>query len=284
MRLGRVVWCCLLAVCGLGTTYAQGARKTAEASMVVTGAIEVNPDGRVHAYTIDQQEKVPAEVMAVIGRDIPRWNFKLSQAFREVVKAKMSLLIVDKPIGDGKYTIVVSGASFGGSPEETGESVKPKAHSAPPVYPELAINARVSGTVYVLLRVSRDGKVDESAAEQVNLDQYGSQSQMNQLRKLLADASLKAAKQWAFDLPTNGKEVDAPYWLVRIPVNFHLYEEGQPKEEPAYGTWHIYIPGPRQTPDWASPVLLSEAPDAMRGSEPHTGNAMLQLQPSPSGI
>ncbi|WP_201313825.1 energy transducer TonB [Dyella sp. EPa41] len=248
--------------------------------MVVTGAVEVNPDGRVHAYTIDQQDKVPADVMAVIGKDIPRWDFKSPGG---VVKATMSLLIVNKPIGDGKYAIAVSGVSFGGYPDETGESVKRKAADVQPIYPEAAINARVSGTVYVLLRVSRDGTVDESVAEQVNLDQYGSQSQMNQLRKMLADASLKAAKHWTFDLPTRGKEVADPYWLIRIPVNFRLYGAGHPKEEPAYGTWHVYIPGPRQTPSWTSQILLSEAPDAMRGSEPHTGNPMLQLQTSPSG-
>jgi hypothetical protein len=113
-------------------------------------------------------------------------------------------------------------------------------------------------------------------AEQVNLDQYGTANEMRLYRKLLADASLLAAKEWTFNPPTHGKSVDDPYWQVRVPVQFNLAAFGErPKEN--YGRWHGYIPGPRQTPPWISQTLLSEAPDAMPDDSLHAGNATLRL-------
>lgn len=277
MKLGRVAWCCLLAVCSLGVAHAQNMRKTAEASMVLTGTVEVNPDGSLHAYTIDQQDKVPADVLSAIAKSSPRWTFTFSAPVTDVFKTKASMLVVNRPIGDGKYAVVVSGLSLGDDQSQTGEVTTYKTTNPQPAYPELAINARVTGTVFLLLRIGRDGAVEEAVTEQVNLEQYGSQSEMNQLRKLLAQASLKAVKQWTFQTPMRGVAVDDPYWQVRIPVTFNLYVEGEPVKTPGYGTWHVYIPGPRQTPPWVNPALLSEAPDAMPGQGVHSGNAMLRL-------
>lgn len=282
MKSKSAVWFCLLLGSALGTGHAWGAasaesvRKSAEASMLVTGTVEINPDGSLHGFDLDQPEKLPAPVIDVINKSLPHWSFKLSAPTTEVVRSKMSLRILAKPMGDGKYGINVAGASFGDDNGQSDEYVRFKSR-AQPHYPTLAVDARVSGTVYLLLRIGRDGTVQEAIAEQVNLDQYGTKNEMTEFRKVLARASLAAAKEWTYNLPARGQAINDPYWVVRVPVNFHLNEAGKPIKEHVYGAWDAYIPGPRQSAPWVSQKLLSEAPDAMSDNGLHTGDASLQL-------
>lgn len=282
MTSRNAAWFCLLLGSALaagnawGGATAESVRKSAEASMLVTGTVEINPDGSLHGFSLDQPEKLPAPVVDVIGKNIPRWSFKLSAATTEVVKSKMSLRILAKPMGDGKYSINLAGASFGDDNNQSDEFVRFKSRQQPH-YPRPAVDARVSGTVYLLLRIGRDGTVQEAIAEQVNLDQYGTNKEMIEFRKVLASASLAAAKDWTYNLPSRGQAINDPYWVVRVPVNFHLNEAGKPIKEHVYGAWDAYIPGPRQSAPWVSQTLLSEAPDAMSDNGLHTGNASLQL-------
>ncbi|WP_130619211.1 energy transducer TonB [Dyella amyloliquefaciens] len=276
MKLGSWMGCCLLSLAALGAAHAQSVRKTAEASMVLTGTVDVNPDGSLHGYTIDKRELVPSDVAAIVDKNVSRWTFKLSSPTTEVIHTKMSLLVLAKPMGDDKYSVTVSGSSFGENDGSNGESVSYKSHKPNPTYPKAAVSARVSGTAFLLLRIGRDGTVEEAVAEQVNLDQYGTANEMRQYRKMLADASLLAARQWTYNVPTHGKSVNDPYWQVRVPVSFNLLPFGErPKE--TYGRWHGYIPGPRETPPWISQTLLGEAPDAMPDDGLHAGNSALRL-------
>ena len=208
------------------TANAQAVRKTAEASMLVTGSIELNPDGSLHGYTLDQSEKLPPPVVDIVGKSIPTWQFKLSGTTHELVKTDMSLRVVAKPVGDGKYNVAVEGASFG-HPGASAESVTYKDRKAPR-YPQLAIDSHVSGTVYLLMRVDRNGNVQDAIAEQVNLEQYSTPLEMEKFRKALASASLDAAKKWTFNPPVTGTTVNDPYWVVRVPVNFNLNVNNRP--------------------------------------------------------
>ena len=277
MKLRAVVWCIALLACTAATAGAEDVRKTAEASMLVTGTVEVNPDGSLHGYTIDQQDKLPGSVVEVIGKTVPNWHFKLSGATADVVRSRASLRLRASPAGDGNYHVTVVGASFGEDNHQGGETVSFKSRAPAPRYPQVAINSRVSGTVYLLVRIGRDGTVQDAFAEQVNLEQYARMSEMNMFRKALADASIQAARQWTYNLPTRGKSVDDPYWVVRVPVQYNLHEIGKPDKERPYGSWRGYIPGPRQHAPWVSQTLLSEAPDAIPDDGLHTGNAALQL-------
>ena len=139
-----------------------------------------------------------------------------------------------------------------------------------------AISARVGGTVYVLVRIGRDGTVQEAIAEQVNLDSYGSEAQMKHYRKLLSDSALEAAGHWTYNQPRTGPNVDDPYWTARIPVTFYLVGPWAPSAK-HYGQWETYLPGPRQTPPWTGKALANESPDAMSGDELRTGDPRLQL-------
>lgn len=280
MKHRAILWLGACLIAG-AVVAAPDIRKTAEAGMLVTGRIEVNPDGTLHDYALDQPEKLPPVVTDVVDKTIKRWGFTLSGPATEVVTAKMSLRVVAKPVGEGNMRVSVAGASFssgGDGATHVASDVR-----KPPHYPESLIRARVSGTAYLLLRIGRDGSVQEAIAEQVNLDQYDTPAAMERYRKALADASLAAARDWTFRAPTAGKEVDDPYWVVRVPVNFDLHEIGTPYNRHPYGSWEAYMPGPRNTPPWISKTLANEAPDAVPDGAVGAGDARLRLATPLSG-
>lgn len=239
----------LLCVLLSGTALASSldaVRERVQSSMLLTGKIVVAPDGSVRSYAIDQAEKLPPAVIGLIDRNVSKWKFEptLLDGNPVAAQAKMSLRIVATPAGKESYSVSISGASFGqGTP---GESISAKQQRAPR-YPELAVHAHVPGTVYLVIRVGRQGQVEDVVAEQVNLGAIGSDRQMKEFRQLLADAAVRAARHWTFNLPTKGKYVDAPYYLARVPINFNLTRLSQSRE---YGQWQSYVPGPRQPVPW----------------------------------
>jgi hypothetical protein len=240
--------CCGLFSCAVLAAGLAAVRKLVQASMLVTGSIIVAPDGSVRSYTIDRAEKLPAVVVGLIGKNVPNWKFEPSALDGRPVAAKatMGLRVVAKPVGDGNYSISIGGVQFGQGASDESISYK---HREAPSYPIWAAQARVSGTVYLLLRVGRQGQVEDALAEQVNLGVTASDASMERWRHVLANAALNAARRWTFNTPTSGKHVGDDYWVARVPVNFSLRESGQPFRD-AYGQWKAYVPGPRQPVPW----------------------------------
>lgn len=223
-------------------------RKTAEATMLVTGWIEVAPDGGVYNYTLDRPEKIPPAVVDLVKKSVPGWKFHFAEHVDAIQRAKMNLRIVAKPIDDQHDALQITSASFGDANVDATEHVTYKDRRPPP-YPQEAIQARVDGTVFLLMRVNRQGQVQDVAVEQVNLGEYGREAEMRHFRNVLGDAALKAAKKWTYNLPTTGKHVLDPYWDVRVPVNFNLHPASMIRED-TYGKWEPYIPGPREVIPW----------------------------------
>lgn len=225
-------------------------REQAEASMVVTGTIDIAPDGGVAGYVLDKPEALPDSVPALAAKVLPRWRFKpvLVDGKPVRARAKMSLRYVAKRQQDDKYRVSILGASFGAGDDKPGEQVA-AGTMTPPDYPSSAQRAGITGTAYVVLRVGRDGKVAEAVVERVNLTVAGSERVMERGRKLLGDASLAALRRWTFSVPESGPAAAKPSWDVRVPVTFRL---GGPKSA-AYGEWEAYIPGPYQAVPWLPP-------------------------------
>lgn len=236
-------------------------RKTAEATMLVTGSIEVAPDGGVYNYTIDHSEWVPPSVIDLIKKSVPGWKFHFSEHVSAIQRARMNLRIVAKPIDSEHNAIVISGATFGDGNANATDHITYKDRQ-PPKYPREAIDERVNGTVFLLVRVGRQGQVQDVAVEQVNLGVYGRESQMHHFRTVLGNAALEAARNWAFNLPTTGKHVIDPYWDVRVPVNFDLRPAGLPLED-VYGKWEPYIPGPHESIPWQQSNPQQSSSDAI---------------------
>jgi len=261
-RLLLGLFCVLLSSAVLATAD-EDVAKRAEASMLVTGSIVVAPDGSVQSYAVDHPEKLPSGVVAVIDRTVPTWKFDPVVIGGKVVvaKATMSLRIVARQIGKGNFAVSVGSTSFGNDVPGENPSYRTQ---APIKYPSAAVRDHAAGTVYLLIKINRQGRVEDAAAEQVNLSVIGSDGAMQRWREVLAKAALTGARKWTFNLPTTGKRVADPYWIARIPVIFNLDGEyGHPRSE-GYGQWQGYVPGPQQMIPWLdNSRLAAGSVDAM---------------------
>ena len=265
----------LLLLCGslAGTALADGARTATapvEASMLVTGTIVVAPDGSVSSYAVDHPEKLPSGVLQVIGNTVPQWKFRpiLRDGQPVNAKAKMSLRIVARKMGGQNFAVNVRAASFGqDAPSERVTERK----LVKPIYPREAVLSGVSGTVYVVLKVDRDGHVEAADVWQVDLNMIDSDAAMRRWRQMLAKASLNAARRWTFNPPTAGGQASDQHWVVGVPVNFKL--RGLPdSRQVAYGQWQGYVPGPHELIPW-----LNQAQVAASGVDTIPAGGVLQL-------
>lgn len=245
--------CLLLLAIGTGAR-ADDLGKHFKASMVVTGAITINPDGSVNSYALDQQDKLPEGVIAVMRATLPNWKFQPVLADGKPVMAKsgMSVRVVATPVDDGHATVQVSGAQFGmdtakakQSPQCANGACLTSNTKKAPQYPIGAIREGVSGIVYLVQEIGRDGRVERQAVKQVDLRNRGNAAKARRLSKMLSDASLEAARSWTYNIPTTGVEAGRDHWIVTTPINYTLGGVY------AYGQWDPYIPGEVQDVPWA---------------------------------
>lgn len=239
-------------------------RKTAESSVLVSGYIVVETDGRTGGVELYRPEALPAEIAGFVTDAARAWKFKPVEQDGKVVRvrAPMIVRVVAKKSDGGAYMAEIRSASFGDQRDGAstdGRTVK-AASMPPPKYPRSALEKGVTGTVFVAARVDREGKVVDVIAEQTNLRVTASASDMRKFRTLLENSALAAAKDWRFRPPTVGESAQEQAWSVRIPV---AYSFGPPSED-TYGRWETYIPGPRSPILWESRVdLLAGGADAV---------------------
>jgi hypothetical protein len=222
--------------------------KQAEASMVVLGSITVAPDGSVASYQLDHATELPPAVTGLLQQSIPGWQFEPVKRDGQAVyvKSRMSLRVVLHPLDDKRYKLYLAGAHF--NPD-----AKPLKDNGPrrvqPHYPGQAVRARVSGTVYLVLKIDPQGHVVDAMAEQVNLRVAGDEHQMEHFRGLLANSALEAARTWVFDPQLLGGGTEDHY--AAMPVGYWLSTtQGVSSRPDAPGHWDIYVPGPRQAVPW----------------------------------
>ncbi|TAN04196.1 MAG: energy transducer TonB [Rhodanobacteraceae bacterium] len=262
----RVAWswlaCLLLPILSSAHGGVDAAKRSVEASMLVTGEIAVNPDGSVYVYSLDQRDKLPAPVVKLIDGALPHWKFTPVEVDGKPVlaKASMSLRIVAKQIDADHAAIRVKSAAFG---TQTAQSEKTSecANSAcltylerrPPIYPSNLVNDLVSGTVYLAVEVDRQGKVSQVAVEQVDLRRIADGADLDRWRRELGLVSMKAARDWTFQVPTSGLEAGKDHWVVTVPINYSIGIPGERKAigAPGYGQWDVYVPGPVHSIPWA---------------------------------
>ncbi|MGN7832827.1 energy transducer TonB [Pseudoxanthomonas sp. 22568] len=266
--MGR--WLAIALLLGIACTAVAGikeVRAQVEASMLVTGAVIIEPDGTVAKLDLDQREKLPPAVAGLIDKAAASWKFEpiLVDGVGRRGKARMSLRVVANKLPNGDFQVALRGGHFGDeaiSPEERqkrNDSVR-SVKLLPPAYPGGVARAGAQGTVYLVVKVARDGTVADVIAEQVNLGFVGNERLMQQARDAFSESALAVAKKWIFRPPTEGAEAAAPFWLVRVPVDYKMPE----KKAPGYGRWEVYVPGPRQSAPWMqSEHGGDDAPDAM---------------------
>lgn len=242
-------------------------KKTLEASLLVTGEINISPDGSVERYTLDQPEKLQKEVIGLIDNALPRWVFEpiVRDGKAVAARSRMSLRLVANKRDDGDYQMAIRGATFTGNRDQEASSAWLKQqHMDAPRYPEVAAQAGVGGTVYVVVRIARDGHVADAFAEQTNLRVLGNARDMERWRKIFERASLSAVNRWKFTTPENGNAEADGSWTIRVPIAYEMTTGGT-----AYGTWSPYIPGPRALAPWVKPEFArAQDIDAGQGGLP----------------
>ncbi|MBF6023041.1 energy transducer TonB [Lysobacter niastensis] len=208
---------------------------------------------------------MPVAANTMLGKAVKGWKFEPVVIDGKTVRArtKMSVRIVAKPIDENRAEVRIASANFGegGNP---GEFITSK-ELAPPKYPEMAAMNGVKGTVYLVVRIGRDGTVEDVIAEQVNLKVVDHESGMTRWRNMLAKTAISTARRWTFNPPTVGEEVGKAFWLARVPVDFLLHDE---KLTP-YGQWEAYIPGPRASTPWLGAMDAALGADAVAGGGMH---------------
>ncbi len=125
--------------------------------------------------------------------------------------------------------------------------------------------SRVSGNVYLLLRIDRHGDVDRIAAEQIDLKVRSTLALMKRWRREFAESAIRAVKTWMFIPPTAGMRANQDHWYAQVPVKYFL--KGIGRHKPRYGEWEPYIPGPRQLIPWAdSHAIAADSINAVPSS------------------
>ncbi len=252
-------------------------RAQAEASMMLTGTIDISPTGSVEAFRLRDEAKVEAYLRDFVQKQVAQWCFEPIMRDGVAVPARtpVSLRLVARSTPERGMEVELRSASFRNY-DATASSEVVYDNMTPPRYPRDVFNRGGAGEVLLLIQVGRDGSVANIAAEQVNLYMVGLPKEMERVRDRLAKASIDAARRWSFRPPTTGEHVDEPSWTVRVPVTFRITHGGGVPD--TYGRWQAYIPGPRQKPSWD---VGSAADDASADALPEGGVYMAGVDKGP---
>lgn len=239
-----------------------------EASMLLTGTIDIAADGSVRGYGIDHEDKVPDYVLTNIAGMVPGWRFEPTRVDGKPVaeRVKMTLRMAAQPMADGKFAIYIASAGFG---QESG--VRPTDTVSmrkmdPPAFPDEVARMGGKGIVYLVLKIGRQGTVEDVAVEQVNLTVYASEVRMQRIRVRIAEAALKVAHGWTFNVPSTGALAGDESWSVRVPVDFRYWGD----KDTDYGEWSAYIPGQRVPAPWLQGGRDEAGSDALASGELQT--------------
>lgn len=225
----------------------------AEMSMLVSGGIDLRPDGSVERYSIDHSEKLSPAVTQMIGTQVSQWRFEPTVVEGKPVRAhtNMSLRIVAKPVDEKNFSVRIQSASFSGGSDEADERMSVlKRTSLGPMVLALQSTGLSAADLYLALKIGTDGTVEDIVVQQVNLPGLGTNDKaMARLRQVLGEATVKVVRQWTFAVPQREPEGE-PYWSGILPVAFRM---GVPFES-GYGEWRAYVPGPCAPIPWRTHV------------------------------
>ncbi|MBB6600380.1 hypothetical protein [Luteimonas sp. MC1825] len=244
MALG--VWLALLVLASNAPAQTRAAMlKQAEASMLLTGRIDVAVDGTVTAYSIDRQDEVPEAVRTHVARNVPRWQVQpaTSDGVPIASSTRFSMRLVTRRHDGGNYKINIVGVHIDDELPSGERLTAP--NMAPPVYPRQILELGGTGVVYVLAKVGLDGRVVDTHVERFNLTVLARGPLAGRIRDALSKAALTAVSGWSFRLPEGASEAGRDYVVIRMPIEFTTGGEH------GYGAWKAYIPGEHSRPAWA---------------------------------
>lgn len=237
-----------------------------------TGELVVDAEGRVTSVTLDHKD-LGAKVMAAFEQKIRAWRFEpvITDGRPAEARARMSLgLLVRERTEDTAVTLEVRAVSFRDPPdpgqvEATGiDALGAKAvglRLPPPIFPGSPRRAGVGATLWLLVKVGADGRVEKmglQAAELMSLETITPEWQDSHLQQFVAAAE-KATRKWR--LPAFAG-VD-----VRVPMTFPLPGDDRRR-------WVPIVQVPVDVPAWVE-LCKNDAIPYSGSGEP--GSARFQL-------
>lgn len=248
-----------------------GADVPLEMGMRIEGALTIGDDGRISALKIDKQDKLPVAVATLVRDTVQKWEFEphLRDGVAVATETQMTVRVVARPSDNETFNVHLVSAHFVSAKSDAERAADIRGRMPAPRYPADVFRAGGQGTVYLALKVDRDGRVVDQVAEQVNLRSTGTPKQLEAFRSGLAKASLDAARRWRFPQRTEDVALDQPHRTLRVPVTFSI--GGTPADDLRH--WRAYVPGPRSRIPWTtradnagfSPDLLSEGSATLAG-------------------
>ena len=279
----RMAWMGLLCLLAMGVAWSAEtpAAQQIEASLDVSGSLAVDDTGKVTSHTIDHPEQLSPGVVELVAKTIPTLHFKpvLRDGQPRAVEATMSLVLVANHVDAQNVAIRIKSARF--TESEPAASDRVSIHKRSEVFfPREAIWERLTGTVYVAVRINRRGRVIDAQAQQVNLRKVGSEEVMRHWRQVLTGQTLASIRKFTFNIPTTGPHADDAEFTGMLPVIFQFVGESSKK----YGKWESYVPGPRQPIAWYGDEDDTRSSEAVPpGTFAQAGTALTLLTPLGDG-
>lgn len=273
----------LVAIAPAAAQSAAAVRKQAEASLLVTGTIDLRADGTVVHHALDETAALTPALRDMIATAAAGWRFEpvTLDPGSQIGRARMSLRLVATKQGEDQVAVRIDSASFGrrsvGADRpwnelDEAERARWKRDMAPPRYPQAALRAGAGATVYLVLKVAPDGAVQDAVAEQTNLRFVASEPVMARWRRQFEQASVAAAREWRLAPPDAEELREGAFASVRVPVSY--FPPGA-TDVLGRGGWEVYVPGPRTIAPW----LLGEPAgnDALVAGETYAVGTGLKL-------
>lgn len=224
-----------------------------ESGMMVRGEVSIGSDGSVSALALHAEDELAPAIEKLVTDAAMKWRFAplVEQGKAVPTMARMSLRLAARQLDDGRFDVSLQNVIFYGRDPKDARSLV-SVDITPPRYPRDALRSRAGGSVYLVLKVGRDGAVHDAFAEQVNLDFASGEADQRRYRRMFGDQAVAKAMEWKFRIPTEGELAGRDYWISRVPVSFSMQMSNEKPKPTAnsYGQWYSYVRGPREHAPW----------------------------------
>ncbi|WWW35761.1 hypothetical protein V8017_01160 [Stenotrophomonas rhizophila] len=138
--------------------------------MVLSGTVDVGPEGQVEGFALDQRDDVPVPIAGFVDQVVNAWRFAPGTEDGRPVRMRtpVTLRIGGKSQPDGATLLTLLAANFDHYDPAATDTVTALT-MRPPSYPDSVASIGGRGDVLLLLKIGRDGHVLDVATEQVNM-------------------------------------------------------------------------------------------------------------------
>lgn len=203
-----------------------------ELRLRVDGAIEIDPEGKVHDYAIET--RLAPALRDHIDQRVRQWRFEpiMVDGRPVIAKTRMRLNLHAQSTGEN-YLLRVDSVHFG----------EPKAHMRGRRglrYPPNALRERLGAYVMLALRIDAKGNIVDAHPYQTSLARMMNEAQAVRWRRVFEDVAVNAAKNWTFE-PTEHIDGMATSATLFAPIEFRIAGSGTRSSDRG---WRAFARGP----------------------------------------